>query len=151
MGDILQEKELRFALAPKSNTQARPTTPEIAIEVVDLRPRFGSRSTNLSAADSQALDELIISWQGKRWAEIQVVGHTDNVPVAPHNRQQFANNEILSKARAKVVADYIKGKIVVDQITIVGAGDRDPIAVNSTVDGRSQNRRVEVVLKGVEI
>ena len=38
LGDILQEQELRFALAPKSNTQARPTTPEIAIEVVDLRP-----------------------------------------------------------------------------------------------------------------
>ena len=151
LGDILQEQELRFALAPKSNTQSSPMAPEIAIEVVDLRPRFGSRSTNLSAADIQALDELIISWQGKHWAEIQVVGHTDNVPVAPHNRQQFANNEVLSKARAKVVADYIKGKIVVDQITIVGAGDRYPIAVNSTVDGRSQNRRVEVVLKGVDI
>ncbi|MEJ2723000.1 MAG: OmpA family protein, partial [bacterium] len=69
-------------------------------------------------------------------------GHTDSVPI--HN-SKFASNEELSTARASAVMRYLNAKGVADtRIIVRGYGDKQPIASNSTREGRARNRRVEV-------
>ena len=75
---------------------------------------------------------------------VQVIGYTDNQPI--HN-VQFPSNFQLSVARAQA-AKEILGNTVGDasRLTAEGRGESDPIASNTTVDGREENRRIEIVL-----
>ncbi|MCR5585819.1 MAG: flagellar motor protein MotB [Lachnospiraceae bacterium] len=77
--------------------------------------------------------------------KIEVIGHTDNTPT---NIDYFANNDILSACRAISVATYFaedKG-IGWGNLYYAGRGDHEPVADNSTEEGRAQNRRVEIRL-----
>jgi outer membrane protein OmpA-like peptidoglycan-associated protein len=70
---------------------------------------------------------------------MQVEGYTDNVG-------SDASNLTLSTARAKAVSDFLQAQgIASNRLTSVGKGPADPVAPNDTPDGRSQNRRVEIV------
>jgi len=70
---------------------------------------------------------------------MQIEGYTDNVG-------SEASNLTLSTARAKAVADFLTSQgIAPTRLTSVGKGPADPVASNDTPDGRSQNRRVEIV------
>lgn len=75
---------------------------------------------------------------------IEITGHTDSVPL--NGNGKFDDNIDLSTARAKTVAFYIvdnKG-INISNIKFSGRGEYEPIASNATVQGRAQNRRVEI-------
>ncbi len=69
-----------------------------------------------------------------------VVGHTDNTG-------EFEANMSLSKNRAKAVMDYLVNKLGVanSQLNAHGAGSLSPIASNNTLEGKTKNRRVEIV------
>jgi len=70
---------------------------------------------------------------------MQIEGYTDNVG-------SDATNLTLSTARAKAVADFLTSQgIASNRLTSVGKGPADPVAPNDTPDGRSQNRRVEII------
>ena len=72
---------------------------------------------------------------------IDVVGHTDSTGTL-----QF--NMTLSEQRAKSVGDYLQSQGVAPvRIQTQGMGPQYPIASNDTADGRTQNRRVELVLR----
>lgn len=75
---------------------------------------------------------------------IEIEGHTDNVPVS--SRSRFESNDVLSMYRALSVADYIRSNTNLDpsHIKSSGRGDYDPVADNTTADGRARNRRVEI-------
>jgi outer membrane protein OmpA-like peptidoglycan-associated protein len=56
-------------------------------------------------------------------------------------------NQKLSERRAQAVADYTKSLGVVGtRISTLGRGESNPVASNETVEGRAQNRRVEVAI-----
>lgn len=68
---------------------------------------------------------------------IEIRGHTDN-------QGETAYNMHLSFERAKAVVEYLKeGGISPDRTTFRGFGDTQPIADNTTLEGRQLNRRVE--------
>jgi hypothetical protein len=70
-----------------------------------------------------------------------IEGYTDS-------RGSARNNQALSERRAGAVADFLTSQgVPADRITAVGKGASSPIASNATADGRSQNRRVEIVLQ----
>lgn len=76
---------------------------------------------------------------------IDVVGHTDSTG-------SDAYNLALSERRAESVAAYLRSQGVRDiRIETVGAGERYPIADNSTPEGRQANRRVELTLEPLVI
>ena len=81
-------------------------------------------------------------------SKVTVSGHTDNIPIAFSER--FLSNWDLSAARAAAVADYLLGQNAVteDRIDVVGYADTKPVASNSTQAGRSQNRRIELLIDG---
>jgi type VI secretion system protein ImpK len=75
---------------------------------------------------------------------VQVVGHTDNQRI---RSVKFPSNFELSLARAKAVLAVIKQKVTdSSRLAADGRADSEPIASNSTSEGREQNRRIEVVL-----
>jgi len=76
--------------------------------------------------------------------KITITGHTDNVGAADYNMK-------LSQRRAEAVRDYLVG-LGVDpaKLEVKGEGMANPMADNSTAEGRAKNRRVEVDITGLE-
>ena len=72
-----------------------------------------------------------------------VEGHTDNVPIV---KSIYSSNEMLSSARAINAASYLieEKKLDPKMLKWTGRGEYDPITSNSTAEGRSKNRRIEV-------
>jgi len=65
----------------------------------------------------------------------------------PIRSARFPSNMALSLARAESVADLIKRQLQDPRrIRAEGRADREPIASNDTAEGRSRNRRIEVLL-----
>jgi len=74
---------------------------------------------------------------------IHVVGHTDSTG-------SDAYNQGLSERRAESVRSVLSGNgVIADRLLIEGRGEREPIADNSTPQGRTKNRRVDVVIKAI--
>ncbi len=77
----------------------------------------------------------------KEWGDVkvEVAGHTDS-------NASDAYNMALSQRRAEAVRDYLISKgIAADRLTAKGYGEANPIADNSTEEGRFNNRRVELI------
>ena len=74
---------------------------------------------------------------------IEIEGHTDSVPL---NGGRYENNDVLSSYRALAVFDYLKDNASTDPSIMKhsGRGEYEPIADNSTPEGRAKNRRVEI-------
>ena len=69
---------------------------------------------------------------------VMVSGHTDSTGSADYNLN-------LSKNRAQSVASYLQGQgVKASRFEVLGMGSSNPIASNSTADGRAQNRRTEI-------
>jgi outer membrane protein len=96
---------------------------------------FGFDSAELTTADVAALDELVGTLQRLPHVRGVLEGHTDS-------RGSEAYNQALSERRAQAVANYLRAAGLGDQFTAVGLGESQPIADNSTEDGRAANRRV---------
>jgi chemotaxis protein MotB len=78
--------------------------------------------------------------------KVVVNGYTDNAPIGPGLRRQgITSNLILSQKRADSVMQFmISQGVRPEMVSALGHGDADPVASNSTAQGRSQNRRVEI-------
>jgi len=71
-------------------------------------------------------------------ARVSVTGHTDSTGTEEYNQG-------LSERRAKAVVDYLVSLgVSASRLSASGAGELQPVADNRTVDGRAQNRRVEL-------
>ncbi|HCF1624144.1 TPA: OmpA family protein [Pseudomonas aeruginosa] len=102
---------------------------------------FNTGSTELSPAAQFNLDKLAGSFRQYGDNNIEVTGHTDSVG-------SNASNIELSQKRAISVGKHLIGQgIEKNRIEVYGAGPSQPIASNSSEEGRAQNRRVEIRLK----
>lgn len=72
-----------------------------------------------------------------------VVGYTDNTPI---RTVQFPSNWHLSEARAKAVGEILSAYTGPEAILTEGRADSDPIAPNTTPEGREMNRRTEILV-----
>jgi outer membrane protein OmpA-like peptidoglycan-associated protein len=74
---------------------------------------------------------------------VTIIGHTDNTGGASYNQQ-------LSQRRADAVQSILLDSgISSSRILAVGRGENDPVATNLTAEGRSQNRRVEIIIRPI--
>ncbi|MFC1480574.1 flagellar motor protein MotB [Candidatus Omnitrophota bacterium] len=75
---------------------------------------------------------------------IGISGHTDNAPI---KYSKWESNWKLSSERAINVLQYLESKgIPSKRLSATGYGEHRPVASNATVEGRSKNRRVEIVI-----
>lgn len=104
---------------------------------------YDSGSADLKADAEQVLDKVGIILERYGTGIIEIVGHTDNVP---QSGSLYADNEELSSARALSVFYYLSENTFLDPVNLrhAGMGERVPVADNSTPEGRSRNRRVEI-------
>jgi len=111
---------------------------------------FPEGGYQLSADGKQALNQYVPQLQNLQNAKIVVYGYTDNKLVGSGlQRAGIANNIDLSSRRAGNVVAYLTSQGVnPDIVSAKGFGDTHPVASNETPQGRAQNRRIEIVLKG---
>ncbi|TJV02305.1 MAG: type VI secretion system protein TssL, partial [Mesorhizobium sp.] len=77
---------------------------------------------------------------------VTVVGHTDNVRLQKSN--PLSSNQRLSEARAETIANLlVQAGVPQERIHSEGRAETDPVADNSTREGRALNRRVEVLVE----
>lgn len=83
--------------------------------------------------------------------EIRVLGHTAQASADKPNRPEV--DRFLATNRAAVVTVYLQEKNIIDpaRLVSVGYGQWRPVADNSTADGRAQNRRVELLVTGLDL
>lgn len=104
---------------------------DILFDTDSASVRFGLRSD---------LAAVATNLQSYPDSTVQIVGHTDNTGSAAHNQD-------LSARRANAVADVLLDNgIAFTRIRTFGRGEDQPVASNLTAEGRSQNRRVEIVI-----
>jgi chemotaxis protein MotB len=110
-------------------------TDEVLFETgkADLRP--------LGAEVLDAVGPVLVDLPNR----ISVEGHTDNVPI---RSARFASNWELSAERATTVLRYTMERhgITPSRLSAAGFADTQPLAGNDSADGRSRNRRVEIVI-----
>ncbi|MEE4464040.1 OmpA family protein [Azotobacter chroococcum] len=105
---------------------------------------FSSAQADLSLDGLRVLQQLVPVLNSSRHG-IVVVGHTDALPI---RSARFPSNWELSGARAGSVVRYLEANGVARQrMRAVGLADIQPLADNSTLEGRAGNRRVELVLE----
>ena len=90
------------------------------------------------------LDQFSTGLQNDPNMQVNVVGHTDNTG-------SDALNNPLSVNRAASVRDYLAAKgVPAQRVSVSGRGAKEPLADNTTADGRGKNRRVEIFLREPE-
>ncbi len=102
---------------------------------------FDLNSPALKKDFTSQLDTLVDILNKNQSLQIMIVGHTDNTGREPYNIR-------LSTSRAEAVGLYLIDKgIEQTRIRFEGRGSSQPIADNTSDEGREKNRRVEIILK----
>jgi len=103
---------------------------------------FDFDSATLKPAMMSELDDAARQINASKGNEmLEIIGHTDSTGPADYNQG-------LSERRAQAAADYLAGKgVAASQMTVKGMGEASPAHDNSTREGRSMNRRVELRTK----
>jgi len=105
---------------------------------------FDSGKTRLKEEGETALAELTKALNSVKDRDWLVAGNTDNIPI---KTKRFASNWDLSTARAvNVVTFMIEQGMNPSHVGAAGYGEYDPVADNTSPDGRAENRRIEVIL-----
>jgi chemotaxis protein MotB len=109
---------------------------------------FSPGSSEISVQGTQIIAKLAAKLAPTQQAKLVVNGYTDNAPIgAALKRQGVASNQDLSQRRAESVMQFmISQGVKPELVSAIGHGESDPIAPNTTPDGRAQNRRVEITI-----
>jgi len=147
-------EDIAQALFPQETSGPRtrgigppPTRPSMPAPrpAVTLNVLFGSNSDVVPPTSYAEIDKLgtLLSWPQYTDYRIQLEGHTDSQGSA-------RKNQTLSEKRVQNIKAYLVQHfhLTPERILAVGYGPAKPIAPNDTPEGRSQNRRVEVVNLG---
>ena len=102
---------------------------------------FPSGSDLLNSESDPLMDELV-KHLNTNLQLILVHGHTDNIPI---NTLKFPSNWELSSARGVAVVRKLQDlSVQPNRLSVEGHGEYQPIADNSSIEGRQQNRRVVI-------
>ncbi len=109
---------------------------------------FNSGSTKINEKGKEILLTFAESIREDRDHNILVEGHTDNVDVGSALKSKFPSNWELSTARSSAVVRFLQedGSIEPERLSAIGFSYFKPVAPNDDEEGRSQNRRIEIIL-----
>jgi outer membrane protein OmpA-like peptidoglycan-associated protein len=145
-------KQQSFTLAPGSDTTlqlalvAKPKNAQVTMTAHEVKIRtqilFKSNSADIDDRSTGLLTEITdVLQRNPQAAHVQVQGHTDN-------RGDSAQNLALSQQRAEAVVQWlVNAGVDAGRLEAKGFGDARPIVPNLTPGNRSQNRRVQFIIK----
>jgi len=138
-----QKKDLEKVLAPEMGSGAinlqKMEQHRLRISMTSATA-FEVNSTQIKRGFNSTMDKIakVLNKYGK--TELLIVGHTDST-----GSEQY--NQTLSENRAQSVYQYLQARGVIHQrLSAYGRGELEPIASNATAGGRTQNRRVEIIV-----
>ncbi len=104
---------------------------------------FDVGSSKLRGPGRTALGEVADALKSVQ-RDFLVAGHTDDVPI---RTKKYPDNWVLSSARAIEVVRFLKREGVdPGRLAAAGFGPYDPVAPNTSEEGRARNRRIEIIL-----
>jgi len=137
-----QTQQMREKLKEQLNAvlQTSESARGLIVNMSDVLFDTGKYTLKPEAREKLAkVSGILLAYPGLK---LQVEGYTDNIGGDEYNQK-------LSEQRAGSVKDYLESQSVKDSnISATGYGKSNPIADNSTSQGRSQNRRVQLVVSG---
>ena len=109
---------------------------------------FDTGSVEINQRGKEVLLTIAGSLKENENQNIVVEGHTDDVPIGMVLKDRFPTNWELSAARATAVVRFLQdnGGLKPERLTASGYSYYRPVASNDTEEGRSQNRRIEIIL-----
>lgn len=130
---------------PAPPAAAPAPTPVVQKTTLNAKELFDFNKAVVKPTAAKDLDALAGGIKGLKELEgVEIVGHTCSIGSDAYNQK-------LSERRAAAVKDYlVKSGVPAGKITTKGMGEKSPAASNKTKDGRAQNRRVEVTVKGAK-
>jgi chemotaxis protein MotB len=131
----------------KGNITIQQVRDRLTINMVD-RVLFDSGQAQVKPAGVKVLKQVSDILKTVTDKQIRIEGHTDNKPISTKLQDRFKTNWELSTARATTVVRYLIDQGSVDRrhLSAVGYADTQPRASNDSEEGRSSNRRIEIVL-----
>jgi chemotaxis protein MotB len=129
------------------------------IEISELKGRmtvklkdkilFSSGSAAIGKEGKLALDAVADAFKDLKGKNVVVGGYTDDVPIG--KKGGYQDNWDLSTARAASVVRYLASKGVDPHVLgVAGYSEYRPLAPNDSAEGRSQNRRIEIMLTAAD-
>jgi len=105
---------------------------------------FKSGSDVVDPKGKEALQSVATVLNGNPDINVLIEGHTDSIPITG----KFQDNWALSVSRATSIVRILTNdyKVNAQRVTASGRGEYYPIISNATTDGRSRNRRTEIIL-----
>ncbi len=131
----------------KGNITIQQVRDRLTINMVD-RVLFDSGQAQVKPAGIKVLKQVGDVLKTVTDKQIRIEGHTDNVPISSKLQDRFKTNWELSTARATTVVRYLidQGEVDRQYLSAVGYADTRPLTSNDSDEGRSSNRRIEIVL-----
>jgi outer membrane protein OmpA-like peptidoglycan-associated protein len=120
------------------NLQLRQTESGVVVTLGDVL--FETGQSGLRAEAQSSLVEVVDLLQSQPDHKIRIEGHSDSTG------DSLANLELSSERADKVLESLVALGVDRARVTAAGMGEDFPIATNDTEEGRSQNRRVDVIL-----
>jgi len=119
----------------------------LIIQLLTDKVFFASGEATLKPSARLLVDKIAGVVRDERRHPVVVEGHTDSLPISG---TQYPSNWELSGARAgAVVRDFEAEGVLARRMSVAGYSNQEPIASNSTSEGREKNRRVEIVLSRI--
>ena len=140
------EDEMRADLESKDVTISK-LQGKLTVNILD-RVLFNSGEAVLQPAGEAVMRKVAGLLAAHTNLKINVIGHTDNIPIRPEAHSRFASNWELSTARALAAVHFLTEQAGVDprRVGAVGYGEYRPVADNATAEGRAKNRRIAITI-----
>lgn len=123
---------------------ATKTVAIVKREVIRGDVLFDFDKSTLKPKAEKTLAGIVQQLQSDTSLRADVVGHTDSVGTDAYNLN-------LSRRRAEAVTKYLISRgISANRVSASWKGEAEPIAPNTTAEGRAQNRRVEITLRSMQ-
>ncbi len=139
-------EDLKKEIADKQ-VQVERVRDQLRVELVD-EILFDSGEAVIKPAGLEVLRRVGAILKRVQGRQIEVQGHTDNVPIVGQLAKRFPTNWELSAARATNVARFLQDEAKIDPALLSAAGFSEyrPRAPNDSEEGRRRNRRIEILL-----
>jgi chemotaxis protein MotB len=124
---------------------------KLTVNMVE-RILFDSGKADIKSAGLEVLKRVGDILKEVADKNIRVEGHTDNIPISPRLQQTFPSNWELSTARATNVVHFLQDRVGIagERLSASGFSQYSPVAANDSLEGRAQNRRIQIELVPLE-